>query len=199
MALRDRIVTLDLAPGSAIDEEQLVSELGIGRTPLRAAIARLALEGLIVVFPRRGTFVAEINMTDLTHISEFRRRIEGFAAFEAARAAPEDRESVAGLLDELERGATELDTGGLMALDRRVHEHIYALSGNPLLARTADQYYNLAVRIWYLVLKRLPHLDETVAEHRRLLQAILAGESKQAEELAQSHVAKFAEMIRGAF
>ena len=70
--LRDRIVTLRIAPGAPIDEDALGGELEIGRTPVREAIKRLALENLVTVFPRRGTFASEINITDLAHISDVR-------------------------------------------------------------------------------------------------------------------------------
>ena len=69
--LRDRIVTLRIAPGEPIDEDGVGEELGMGRTPVREAIKRLALENLVTVFPRRGTFASEINITDL---AQFRNR-----------------------------------------------------------------------------------------------------------------------------
>ena len=83
--LRDRIVTLRIAPGAPIDEDALGGELGIGRTPVREAIKRLALENLVTVFPRRGTFASEINITDLADISDVRTQLEGHAAYRAAQ------------------------------------------------------------------------------------------------------------------
>src|SRR5437763_1098606 len=85
--IRERILTLRLAPGAPIDEDRLIRELGVGRTPIREAIKRLALEDLIVVYPRRGTFVSEINITDLAQISELRTLLEGHAAYRAAELA----------------------------------------------------------------------------------------------------------------
>src|ERR1700735_4578935 len=97
--LRDRIVTLGIAPGAPIDEDQLGSELGIGRTPVREAIKRLALENLVTVFPRRGTFASEINITDLADISDVRTQLEGHAALRAAqRITPARRAEVEELL-----------------------------------------------------------------------------------------------------
>src|SRR3954447_20511141 len=83
-ALRDRIVQLRIAPGAPINEDQLGRELEMGRTPVREAIKRLALENLVTVFPRRGTFASEINITDLAHISDVRQQLEGHAAYRAA-------------------------------------------------------------------------------------------------------------------
>src|SRR5688500_13880589 len=65
--LRDRIVTLRLPPGTVLREDALMRELGIGRTPLREAVKRLALENLVAVQPRRGTFVAGVETADIVH------------------------------------------------------------------------------------------------------------------------------------
>src|ERR1700716_1756260 len=83
--LRDRIVTLRIPPGAPIDEDQVGDDLQMGRTPVREAIKRLALENLVAVSPRRGTFASEINITDLAHISDVRMQLEGHAAYRAAQ------------------------------------------------------------------------------------------------------------------
>src|SRR5580700_9171920 len=87
--LRDRIISLRISPGAPIDEDLLGSELAMGRTPVREAIKRLALENLVTVFPRRGTFASEINITDLAHISDVRAQLEGHAAYRAAQRITE--------------------------------------------------------------------------------------------------------------
>jgi DNA-binding GntR family transcriptional regulator len=102
--LRDRIVTLRIPPGAPIDEDQLGEELEMGRTPVREAIKRLALENLVTVFPRRGTFASEINITDLAHISDVRAQLEGHAAYRAAeRLGDAQRAELTQLLAELSR------------------------------------------------------------------------------------------------
>src|SRR6516165_7080141 len=117
-ALRDRLVTLRIPPGSPIDEDAIGRELQMGRTPVREAIKRLALENLVTVFPRRGTFASEINITDLAHISDVRGQLESHAAYRAAERITEaQREELSGLLDELHasQGTDDLET--LMELD----------------------------------------------------------------------------------
>jgi DNA-binding GntR family transcriptional regulator len=107
--LRDRIVTLRILPGSPIDEDLLGQELGMGRTPVREAIKRLALENLVTVFPRRGTFASEINITDLAHISDVRAQLEGHAAYRAAeRITDAHRVELEALLEELGRRAATM-------------------------------------------------------------------------------------------
>jgi DNA-binding GntR family transcriptional regulator len=195
--LRDLIVTLALPPGAPINEEALGRELGLGRTPLREAIKRLAHENLVAVYPRRGTFVCEINITDLAHISDVRTELEAHAAYRAAqRLTAAQREELDALLDELAQpdGAAAAE---LMDLDARVHRVVYRWAGNPYLRETLERYLNLSLRIWYLVLGRLPHLFERVHEHTALLEAIRDGDADRARAIAAEHVTTFEREIRG--
>jgi DNA-binding GntR family transcriptional regulator len=190
--LRDQIVTLALPPGAPINEERLGRELQLGRTPLREAIKRLALENLISVYPRRGTFVTEINITDLADISDVRVQLEGHAAYRAAqRLTRGQRDELDDLLERVAR-----PQGDLMGLDAEVHRFIYRCAGNPYLRETLERYLNLSLRIWYMVLARLPHLFERVLEHRDLLLAIRDGDAESARGIAAEHVATFEGEIR---
>ena len=195
--LRDRIVTLRVPPGAPIDEDLLGQELQMGRTPVREAIKRLALENLVTVFPRRGTFASEINMTDLAHISDVRSVLEGHAAYRAAqRISDVKRAELEELQDELgaSRGSDDLEA--LMALDARVHRFIYGCAENPYMEETLGRYFNLSMRIWHLAIDRLPHLFARVHEHDELLQAISRGEAVRAREVLGEHIATFEREIR---
>jgi DNA-binding GntR family transcriptional regulator len=195
--LRDRLVTLRIAPGAPIDEDLIGRELKMGRTPVREAIKRLALENLVSVFPRRGTFASEINITDLAHISDVRAHLESHAAYRAAERITEvQRAEMQRLLEELHasRGADDLES--LMELDTRVHRFIYRCAANPFLEETLDRYYNLSLRIWYLVIDRLPHLFARVHEHQDALHAISAGDADGARDIIARHIATFEQEIR---
>jgi DNA-binding GntR family transcriptional regulator len=195
--LRDRLVTLRIPPGSPIDEDAIGRELKMGRTPIREAIKRLALENLVTVFPRRGTFASEINITDLAHISDVRAQLEGHAAFRAAERITEaQRAELAGLLIELDvrKGAEELEM--LMELDATVHRFIYRCAGNPFLEETLGRYLNLSLRIWYLVIDRLPHLFARVHEHDDVLHAIANGDATRASDILVDHITTFEREIR---
>ena len=195
--LRDRLVTLQIKPGEPIDEERLGTELEMGRTPIREAIKRLALENLVTVFPRRGTFAAEINITDLAHITDVRQALEGQAAYRAAeRLTDAQRIEVNQLLDELRASRGSDDMPALMALDTRVHRFLYEAAGNPFLEETLARYLNLSLRIWYLVIDRLPHMFQRVHEHEPLLEAIAARNPELARDIVAGHVATFESEIR---
>jgi len=196
-ALRDRLVALEIPPGAPLDEDALTSQLGVGRTPVREAIRRLALEGLVVVYPRRGTFAAAINITSLSDITDVRVQLEARAAELAAALADEaDRREAAELISTL-RGA-EPSQRSLIELDARVHRFVYRCSRNPYLERDLDRYLNMSLRIWRLTWDRLPPLRDRVAEHCRLLELIRDGDVEGAGRLARDHVLAFAQEMRAA-
>jgi DNA-binding GntR family transcriptional regulator len=195
--MRDRIVTLRIPPGSPIDEDALGKELEMGRTPVREAIKRLSLENLVTVFPRRGTFASEINITDLAQIADVRVQLERHAAYRAAeRIAPAQREQLEGLLAELASTDDDADPRELVHLDTRVHRFVYQCADNPYLEETLDRYLNLSLRIWHLVIDRLPHLSARVHEHSELLAAIRDGDADRARRIAGDHVVTFEREIR---
>jgi DNA-binding GntR family transcriptional regulator len=196
-ALRDRLITLAIPPEAAIDEDALSRDLGMGRTPVREALRRLALEGLIVVYPRRGTFASSVNITSLSDISDVRAQLEPHAAERAARLADAaDRRELAGLLAELEDEPSSQPA--LIELDARVHRFVHRCSRNPYLARDLDRYLNMSIRIYYVTLDRLPPMRDPVGEHRALLQAIAGGDSEAARRVALEHVLSFARQMRAA-
>lgn len=195
--IRDRIVSLRLPPRSPIDEDALMAELGVGRTPVREAIKRLALESLIDVYPRRGTFVSEIQITDLAMISEVRERLEGYAAELASqRLRDEDLPELTSLLDQLDSGTGAASTESLMEIDADVHRFVYRTARNRYLQDSLERYFNLAARIWHLALDRLPAMEANVSQHQELLIAIRKRDPARAQRIAAEHVADFAATMR---
>jgi len=103
--LRDDIITVRLAPGDPLDEKTLSAKLDVGLSPVRNALKRLTLERLAVIFPRRGTFVAEINISDERWLTEIRMELEGLAAALAAeRATDTEHETLRALSSRLDDG-----------------------------------------------------------------------------------------------
>jgi DNA-binding GntR family transcriptional regulator len=189
-AIRDLIVSLELAPGVVIDERELMERLGIGRTPVREALRRLAHEGLVEVYPRRGMFVTGVDVRELARLSEVRAVLEPEAARLAAERATEaDRTAIGELLDEL--AAPGRDDRELMALDERIHGAVYRAAHNDLLEATLSQYYVLALRIWSMALDRQHELEEAVDAHRALLEAIRDGDGLRAADTMRAHVQNF--------
>jgi DNA-binding GntR family transcriptional regulator len=200
LELRDRIVTLRLPPGTVLREDELMAELGIGRTPLREAVKRLALENFLAVQPRRGTYVTEVHAAEIIHITEVRAELEGYAAELAARRMDAGaRRAAESLLGQIERLARGDDQEALMRLDGRIHEFIWQASGNPYLVDTLERYFSLSLRIWYVVLDRVPGLGHAVHDQTDLLRALTARDGQRARTIMREHVLAFQREIIAAF
>jgi DNA-binding GntR family transcriptional regulator len=195
--IRDLIVSLELEPGSIVNERDLMQRLGLGRTPVREALRALAQEKLIEVYPRRGIFVSSVNVRDLASLSEVRALLESHAAgLAATRATADERSEAAELIEQVEQAAGERDERRLIELDQRIHRHVYRCAHNAFLEETLNQYYVLTLRIWFLALDRVARLDEAVHEHRELMEAIRAADPEGAHEAMRRHVLGFEQAIR---
>jgi DNA-binding GntR family transcriptional regulator len=197
LLLRDRLVMLEIKPGEPINEDRLRAECNLGRTPIREALKRLEQERLVVAYPRRGTFATDVNISDLSHISEVRRTLEPLAAAAAAeRATSEDRAALTELRSQLDTATPSGDNTELLRTDVGVHRAIYRCVHNPFLEDTLVSYDNLATRIWCVFLPRLSGMAGHVDEHGPLLTAIVEGDAEKASELATQHVVGFERAIR---
>jgi DNA-binding GntR family transcriptional regulator len=173
-------------------------DLGIGRTPLREAVKRLALEDLVEVLPRSGTYVTSIDAADIVHISEVRAELEAQAAELAARRLDDPmRERFSALLADVGERRTGPDA--LMRLDESIHRLVWEAARNPYLTATLERYFALSLRVWYVVLDRVPGLGPAVLDHARLVEAILRGDAATARELMRDHVVEFEREIAAAF
>jgi DNA-binding GntR family transcriptional regulator len=198
--LRDRIVTLRLPPGTILREDALMRELDVGRTPLREAVKRLALENLVAVQPRRGTFVSAVDAADIVQITEVRAELEGYAAQLAAlRMDGETRAAAEELLREVDSLTRADDQEGLMRFDERIHRFVWEASGNPYLNETLERYFTLSLRVWYLVLDRVPGLGHAVHDQAQLIEALLDRDGGRARAIMREHVLAFQREIIAAF
>ena len=190
--LRDRIVTLKLPPGMVLREDELMAQLAIGRTPLRDAIKRLSLEGLVAVQPRRGTTITPVDSSDIMHITEVRADLEGLAAELAALRMTEDARATCHerleLLRALARGT---DPEELMRMDTEIHRFTWHAAQNPYLVETLERYFSLSLRIWYLVIDRVPGLAGSVHHQEQLLEALIDRDAPAARRIMREHVLEF--------
>lgn len=194
-AIRELIVTLELPPGAVVREPELTERLGIGRTPVREALRRLAQERLVEVFPRRGMFVTKVDVRDLARLCEVRVALEPEAARLAAeRATQADLAVLQGVLAEL-GGPRKRDPRALIDLDERIHRAIYHASHNPYLAETLEEYYAHALRIWMVALARTD-IGAAVGGHHAVLEAVVRGDGARAARLMREHVESFEHTVR---
>ena len=194
--IKHKIITLELEPLSVIDERSLQEELGLGRTPIREALHRLAAEGLVFIAPRRGMFVAEISITDLAKLFEVRMVLEGFCARLAAQRITGDHlAQMEEVIQELEQVADD-DGKALMEIDERFHTLLYQAADNKFLTETLDRLHALSFRLWHLALDRLGDVRGAMEQHIAITEALKAGDGARAEALLRQHIADFQQRIR---
>ena len=192
----DKITTLALKPGAAINEQQLAGELGMALTPVQEALKLLAHEHLVVITPRHGMYVADVNTPDLDQLSELRLSLEALAAGMAAAPRHARRPGRAGGDPAGTGGGRSGDPRRLFEIDHQFHKAIAQAAHNKYLAQTLDHFFGLSLRLWYLVLPHLEFLPGAVEKHLDLVDAIRAGDAAAAERIMHSHVESFYTEVR---
>jgi GntR family transcriptional regulator, rspAB operon transcriptional repressor len=194
--LRRQIVSLELEPGASIDEQQLIERLEIGRTPVREAIQRLIYEGLIVHYPRKGSWVAPLSFTDLQNLIEARRMMElECARLATLRMTPARLQE---LRDEIDRSSSAIqadDIGGLVAIDQNFHVGVARATDNRYLIRMSEQLHHELNRYWYVSAMRVGELHIVERHHRAILDALGSGDPDEAERVMDEHVTLFRERL----
>ncbi|MBN9067037.1 MAG: GntR family transcriptional regulator [Rhizobiaceae bacterium] len=201
LQLREDIITAKLVPGTPLRESELMRRLDVGRTPVREALLRLQRDGFVDVNGRRGTFVTNIDISDLSAIYEARARIESWATRLAAERLREpERREAQGLIAELAAFSSPPEREPLLALDRRIHRFIYRAAKNSYLYDTLDHYHNLSLRILHVATRRFPELmlglDAVLHEQTLMLEAVCRGDGETAERIALHHVLSFEQDVR---
>jgi DNA-binding GntR family transcriptional regulator len=166
--IRQKIVTLALAPSAVVDEARLQKELGLGRTPIREALKRLELERLVNIIPRRGIFVTPINLTDLQRLYEVRLNLECLATELAAkRGTAVHWHEMDSALNQISRPNT-ISPEQLIAVDEACHRIIYSAADNQFLEQTLMALFPLSLRMWYVALAKLGDKKDSIIEFKHL-------------------------------
>src|ERR687896_276546 len=177
--IEELIVTLQLAPGEAVSEQMLAERLGIGRTPIREALQRLAREGLVVILPRRGVMVSAIDVKSQLRLLEVRREVERLVARGAARRATQaERSRFAELARGFERAARTDDDKAFMRTDREFNELCLAAVRNELHAGAMRLMNSLSRRFWFHHYKQAADMPETAKLHADIARAVAEGDAR---------------------
>jgi DNA-binding GntR family transcriptional regulator len=164
--LEEAITTLELAPGALVSEATLSDELGIGRTPIREALQRLARERLINILPKRGVVVTEIDAITQLRVLEVRRELERFIARAAARrATPQQRTELRELAQQLEDAAGRDDDIAFMRADRDFNRLLLAAARNQFAAGSMALMNGLSRRFWFAHYKRAADMPRAARLH----------------------------------
>ena len=189
ICLREEILEGGLASGEALTECAVASRLGVSRTPIRGALHRLSEEGLVEITPNRGAVVVGVNTNDLVDIYKIRMRLEGLASREAAvRISDEEKKRLSDSVELSEFYIQKKDTEHLKELDTEFHRIIYKASGNRLLYKTLSELHGNITAYRRLSLSSGDRLEDSVKEHRDILNAILSGDAELADKLTSRHI-----------
>ena len=180
--LEEMIVTMQIAPGASISESELCEQVGMGRTPVREALQRLARQRLINILPRRGMVVTEINAETQLYLLELRRELDGFMVRAAARRRSQEQAFRFGeIASDMERAAVEGDEEAFMALDKAFNALLGEACGNPFARDSMDQWNALSRRFWFRHHRQVGDLERMATLHAEVAWAVGAGDEAAAE------------------
>jgi DNA-binding GntR family transcriptional regulator len=186
--LRQRIFRRELEPGSWIDELKLAEEYGISRTPLREALKVLAAEGLVTMKVRRGAYVTEVSDQDLSEVYHLLSLLESdAAAVVAERATPAQRKELQALHRELE-GAVK-DREKFFAVNERFHMRLLELAGNRWRNQMVADLRKVMKLNRHNSLLKSGRIEESLAEHRAVMEAIAKKDAAAAMQRMREHFA----------
>ncbi len=179
--IEEQIVTLRLKPGELVSEQMLSATYKLGRTPVREALQRLAREGLIAIFPRKGILVSDLNPRNQLLVLEVRRELERLLSRAGAdRATGAQREELLAIAGGMDRAAKENDDIVFMRLDRELNRLIVDAAHNDYAARSMKLLQGLSRRFWYMHYREAADLPLCARLHANQARAIAKGDGEAA-------------------
>jgi len=198
--IRAKILSVELSPGKAFDEHELMSSLKLSRTPIREALIHLAAEGLVELLPNRAARVARI---DLAGVREFFEALDAnqrmVTRWAALRRSQEELRRIDDERRNFEEAMANGDVAMMMQTNLAFHHAIANACGNSLVAKTYAQLLAFGLRLSHISLvyeevtpsRRASHHHEIVKDHQDMLGHLIAGDADAAEEVARVHTDRF--------
>ncbi len=187
--LRERIFSHELPAGTWVDEQALAEQYGISRTPLREALKVLASEGLVTLKPRRGCYVTEISERDLDEVFSVMAMLEGECARESAgRATKDDLTKLKAIHAELEAAAATQDIDGFFEANQAFHHALQSIADNRWLLHVIEDLRKVIKLSRHHSLFSEGRLEQSLLEHRGILEAVLARDAAAAETRMREHI-----------
>lgn len=188
-ALKERIVSWDLAPSTPVPESEVSQEFGASRTPVREALQKLAREGLVRIIPGRGAFVAEISFSDIVELSQMREALECQAARLASHSP--QRAVLVQFVSALEKSRStinETDNDAYYELTQQLDATICELAGNERLRDALDEVWAQVERMRHGAATNVSRLCDSVDEHIAIVEAIIDGQPACADDKTRRHL-----------
>jgi DNA-binding GntR family transcriptional regulator len=190
-ALRQAIVTMSIAPGEMLSEQDIAGRFGVSRQPVREAFIKLGEVGLVRILPQRGTLVVKISRAGVEDARFVREAVECAVAREAARLA--SPAAIAGLSDSLMRQRRALrakDGAGIFTLDEEFHRLLAEAAGRPSAWRVVEDVKPQMDRVRYLDMADAIPMSTVIAQHTAIVEAIKAGDGTAAEAAMRAHLSE---------
>lgn len=189
--LRDMIMTGEIREGDKIKENELCSSMGVSKTPLREALRVLSVEGLIELVPNRGAFVTRPEFTEIREMFDIMVLLEGFCARSACEKMDQkDFSLLEKLHGQLEQKFASDDQEGYIQINNQYHSLVQELAGNRSLNQIIDGLRKRVLLYRFQSLTAQGRMDESIQEHRELLEIFRKRNHKKAEVLMQNHLKK---------
>lgn len=187
--LRRAILTGELKPGERLMEIHLANRLGVSRTPIREALRKLELEGLVTMIPRRGAEVAQITEKNLQDVLEVRRALDALCVELACdRITSEEKEALKKACDGFEKATKTGDATTIAEVDVAFHDIIVQATGNRRLIQLINNLSEQMYRYRFEYIKDEKEHDNLVNEHKMIYESILRGDKEKAAEAAKLHI-----------
>lgn len=187
--LRKAILTGQLKPGERLMEVHLANKLGVSRTPIREAIRKLELEGLVIMIPRRGAEVAQITEKSLNDVLEVRRALDVLSVELACeRITEEEIASLKKACEDFERATKGKDASVIAKADVALHDIIVQATGNQRLQQMVNNLSEQMYRYRFVYIKDESQHEKLVAEHKEIYESILCRDKERASEAAKLHI-----------
>jgi len=187
--LRDAIVSGELKPGERLMEVSLAEKMGVSRTPVREAVRRLEVEGLVTMTPRKGTHVAELSVKDIMDVLEIRAALDKLATeLAASRIRQENIRQLESIHRQYIAHLHKENLQGAIKKDVEFHDAIYHASGNNKLMNVAANLREQVYRFRVLYMRDFSNAEDVLKEHEHILKALCDKDSQKAGQLAQEHI-----------
>ncbi|MEH0545571.1 GntR family transcriptional regulator [Streptomyces sp. B21-105] len=184
--------------GALLTEGELAEAVGVSRTPVREALLRLEVEGLIKLYPKKGALVLPVSAQEIADVVETRLLVEEHAARKAVPAPAGLIERLEELLERQREQTSEGDLAAAAVTDRCFHAEIVRSGGNEILSRLYDQLRDRQLRMGVAVLHSHPdRIAKSLTEHEELLRALRSGDADAAVAVVHRHIGWFSHLARG--
>lgn len=184
--------------GMLLTEGELAEAVGVSRTPVREALLRLEVEGLIRLYPKKGALVLPVSAQEITDVVETRLLVEEHAVRRCVPASEALLQRLEELLDEQRGHAAAGDLAALAGADRCFHAEIVKSTGNEILTRLYDQLRDRQLRMGVAVMHARPdRVTANITEHSEILEALRSGDSDAAAAAVHGHVARVRLLVQG--